>query len=608
MPHRPRSHQLEDLSRRRFASLLPDNWIIRDKASDYGIDAEIEIFDESHNATGCLFFIQIKSKENCNGKFIVSIESKSLNYFQNLDLPTLIVLYDHETSQFFFQWIWEVDQSQSSLKQKTVTIYFDQNRPIDSTTLQDIEKTALIIRKLRNSPHRAPISIYIEKDSCDAQTFFAFRQNVQFICNSHSFFNLFDKAETREMKVCISINLLEDKFCVGIDLPHEKRLCLEYGRSDDTSLKILCSLSAICYKYGLLTHAYEAAKLLPHKKIDVENREVILYCLLSLLPDTSKCISLAMVNGFSEQKSNIEAAFFLHLFFFSAKNKSCFSALKEFLETNIYNATKNGDLGILGMMYYNMANLFHSNGFYREAISSYISAKNSDPDYLNRDYYMRELAGSMFQCQRYAMARKLYGHLLTEKSDSRTRFVYADACLFNGRFLEAQDYFAKCYRKGKLDLLNMETILKLEICRYLIKVFGGQFLRLTSKAQKALHNNYEEQGFSGTDFTKILSDFDPLDCCANFNSALYSIQRNKNEYCIEKFLICALSCTTDFESWVNALYSAWSQREFETFSVILFVGNHYSDGAVLMNFAKMLEDSGVSQDEIKFLYDMVPTN
>ncbi|GAA2022841.1 hypothetical protein GCM10009779_03390 [Polymorphospora rubra] len=51
MPQRPRSHELETESRRAFEALLPSSWVVRRVEDDYGIDLEVEIFEEG-SATG----------------------------------------------------------------------------------------------------------------------------------------------------------------------------------------------------------------------------------------------------------------------------------------------------------------------------------------------------------------------------------------------------------------------------------------------------------------------------------------------------------------------------------------------------------------------------
>ena len=47
MPKRPKQHQVEDLSVVAFRKTLPRQWIYREKDKDYGIDGEVEIFDEN---------------------------------------------------------------------------------------------------------------------------------------------------------------------------------------------------------------------------------------------------------------------------------------------------------------------------------------------------------------------------------------------------------------------------------------------------------------------------------------------------------------------------------------------------------------------------------
>jgi hypothetical protein len=43
---RPRQHVMEDASGRLFQSLLPEEWIVRPIAKDYGVDFEVELVDQ----------------------------------------------------------------------------------------------------------------------------------------------------------------------------------------------------------------------------------------------------------------------------------------------------------------------------------------------------------------------------------------------------------------------------------------------------------------------------------------------------------------------------------------------------------------------------------
>ena len=47
MPKRVYQHEIEDSSRAKFQLALPRKWVFRDKAKDYGIDGEVELFDNN---------------------------------------------------------------------------------------------------------------------------------------------------------------------------------------------------------------------------------------------------------------------------------------------------------------------------------------------------------------------------------------------------------------------------------------------------------------------------------------------------------------------------------------------------------------------------------
>jgi len=63
MPRRPREHQIEDESRRAFEAALPSRFVYRPFSPDYGLDGEVEEFDEDELATGLRFYVQLKATD-----------------------------------------------------------------------------------------------------------------------------------------------------------------------------------------------------------------------------------------------------------------------------------------------------------------------------------------------------------------------------------------------------------------------------------------------------------------------------------------------------------------------------------------------------------------
>jgi hypothetical protein len=55
MPFRVNQHEIEDISRAKFQLTIPREWVLRDKPKDYGIDGEVEIFDDNKESKGIFF-------------------------------------------------------------------------------------------------------------------------------------------------------------------------------------------------------------------------------------------------------------------------------------------------------------------------------------------------------------------------------------------------------------------------------------------------------------------------------------------------------------------------------------------------------------------------
>src|SRR4051794_6161174 len=100
---RPRQHVLETMSKAAFRGALPDLWVTRDQDQDYGIDAEVEIFDNAGHSTGLIFKVQLKSTEDLPASIQVKI--KHLKYWSSMPVPVMIVLYVASTDQLFVKWV-----------------------------------------------------------------------------------------------------------------------------------------------------------------------------------------------------------------------------------------------------------------------------------------------------------------------------------------------------------------------------------------------------------------------------------------------------------------------------------------------------------------------
>ncbi|MDO9027704.1 MAG: DUF4365 domain-containing protein [Candidatus Roizmanbacteria bacterium] len=103
MTKRVKQHQMEDLSRSKFSLAIPRNWVYRDKDKDYGIDAEVELFDDNDRATGLVYWVQLKATKSNDETAVkkIDLSIESIKYYKSLDIPVLIRIINRDTSHIF---------------------------------------------------------------------------------------------------------------------------------------------------------------------------------------------------------------------------------------------------------------------------------------------------------------------------------------------------------------------------------------------------------------------------------------------------------------------------------------------------------------------------
>lgn len=75
-------------------------WPCRLLDIDIGIDAQVEVLDESRQSMGQFIAVQVKATRDINKKSI-SIEKKHFDYWSSLDTPVLLVLVNLSTNETF---------------------------------------------------------------------------------------------------------------------------------------------------------------------------------------------------------------------------------------------------------------------------------------------------------------------------------------------------------------------------------------------------------------------------------------------------------------------------------------------------------------------------
>ncbi|MBP0012286.1 MAG: DUF4365 domain-containing protein [Roseofilum sp. SID2] len=116
-------------------------WIFREQTiEDYGIDAHVEVV-ENNTATGKLIALQIKSgkswfKEKTAHGFVFRGKKEHLEYWQKHSLPVLVVLYDDEGENAYWQVVNKTN-IKNTVKAWKLTVPFEQK--INTQSLEKIK-------------------------------------------------------------------------------------------------------------------------------------------------------------------------------------------------------------------------------------------------------------------------------------------------------------------------------------------------------------------------------------------------------------------------------------------------------------------------------------
>jgi Domain of unknown function (DUF4365) len=153
MPKRPRSHQLEDLSRTGLHRLFEGSgWTVEDLSKDYGEDLLVRIFD-SGVSTPLSFFVQAKATDNLTlfrskraNSLHYPISTEHIRHWTRFQEPVILTLWDAQSGDTFWTCIQETQADPShipSLRRKTVRIPISCENRMDEKGLRSLRLLAL---------------------------------------------------------------------------------------------------------------------------------------------------------------------------------------------------------------------------------------------------------------------------------------------------------------------------------------------------------------------------------------------------------------------------------------------------------------------------------
>ncbi len=584
MPSRPRSHQLEDESKRQFASILPSAWVFRGANPDYGIDGQIEVFDRNNKATGLMFLVQLKGTDEAHLKDALAIQFKldTLTYYRKLDLPVMIVLYHSQTGHFSWRWAHEVDTFFAERGQEYITV----RMPNDAAWLPDtpslIEKDLTEFREVRSPGIRLPQTFSVvtaengfhgtpratleaalieaAQDISDVVRLSSENENV---AGAHPAIVIDNARFVVSLSGLTSLTFHTESYPAEFattKLPHD----------------ILTTIGVVLGRAGHHNLAAQIACKHLDKSSLLETPEIFFQVLRAIAKGRCLTDGLRLAEALLKSESLSLAQMLIVPALMSGGaplSASEIEYLRSLMKQIIERHKADGRKEEAATAHYNLGNhLRAQRGLHdRGALKQYCLAARCDPVYRQRHYFWREAGGILFGLARFAFSARAYDKAIRLGGEKECMALRADALMFAGRYAEAHQLFQD-YLRTDVDAEDAEWRLKSFALVAIIKSLG---LEKQKRDQASAIRVANVVALSPTDAEASLNEalqFDALCALAWFNLAVNAHRQKKPDDALLGFVMAGLIGRTDPESWANALLLSLRPEKLSLLVEIALVG------------------------------------
>lgn len=604
-PKRPRSHELEQESITAFRQKIPKNWVFRELDQDYGIDGEIEVFEEGV-ATGVKFLVQLKAtdEKDLNKALSITFSKDTGEYYSSFDLPVLIIRYQAPTDKIFVRWFHTFDPYNAKKDSKYFTFKFENFHEWSKDTPNQIEEEIRSFRELRSPYIQTPVKfqLIVHDDALEGNDVYKVVSKIREEAKKQKHIVQIIGSGSPE-KALNTINFSKDKIAVTLAGMNGFTLHTPEGYPSEKIFETLHFDILIAVALSLHWHGHSS---IGARIISEVAKDSHLKSDLRLVAEMSVC--LARANYFSQamELSNIffddeklinNAQILMNVILLGHRDKLTTSE-REYAYSVLQKMAKRAeklDAKLASAIQYNCGSLLISSKKYLKAIGRYHKAAKLEPDYYNRFYFWKELGGVFFESRRFKAASKSYECCLRLAPDNtNVQAFYADSLLFMGEYKKSLKEFHS-YIKGKdVSPHDAEWQLKEYALGFIIEMLGlPKQNRDKFKAGKLFENlDMEDQG-KLMEISKEALTHDALHSLAWYNIGIISSQNEDWKVASLGFLLAALTVPWDIEAWFNVIATAHHLDDHNLFSAALFVAYQYNGE----EFIRYFQDKAVSEEQ-----------
>ena len=613
MPSRPDEHQLEDKSFLAFRKCLPGSWVFRRENPDYGIDGSVEIFD-GEDSTGLRFHVQIKATSQ-DGKREARLKREAAEYYRELDLPVLIVLYVAPEDLLLARWMHQFDPYYGGWGEKWITLTLTEEDIWRTQTPQSTADTVEKVSKLQDGSISFPVEwgVYLREeeiggvaasrlDSCLRRRATEVENILQLkILGQRHFGRLeVDKEE--------AVASIADRHYCTLHL-REK----EIGSPEQfaASLLVLTGLTlAQADLNGAAAQIFSRFAAESSVAIDLDLWGRIARCMIRAdrIPEL---LQLSEQLHDKEKAPEIIPATYTQILSIPSLSEEAKEAYEEFLVRRIERAEEEGLSP--ASTHYNYGNFLRGEGRNLKAFKEYRRAAEENLKYWEKDYFCRKMAAILFDEGRYRLSAELYKRALELGGPEKWRPLYADALAHSGQYAQAFTQFQNYIDQA--DEIEPYWFLKAQVLGGIVKDLGIEGQRRNRPvARKASRLDEVSLLEKAPEDIETLLHEDALCASAWFKRGVrYHHEKNDKE-ALFSFVAAGVAENDSLEAWTNAVRVALGGTGSDRVSAMIVQAayNRYGERFV-MRMSKQMENTSVASERLlsrlfDYLRDAKPEN
>ena len=284
MPKRPKQHQVEDLSIVSFRKVLPREWVYREKDKDYGIDGEVEIFDENNTATGIIFYVQLKATDSQSGtaQKRVTLKNEAINYYKALELPVLIVRYISESEEIHFRWAHTIDRYKRKENAKTYSFVMAEENLWNEDVAGSVYKFLSKLRVLKSQSNIFPIKLFL---NFTFNEFYGYKPHSlksklrSELSNKSQYFTIVNNQKECDIQVNVSNSEISIFVLEGVTGAYLHSINkIEYASIDELMGDIFIAIALALWSFNKDLNAYETLDIFGQHSQSLKNQSVTVHC------------------------------------------------------------------------------------------------------------------------------------------------------------------------------------------------------------------------------------------------------------------------------------------------------------------------------------------